>query len=59
MVPKEVPIHKYFSEPQNYNPVIGFYLYEPQKGTTLEPLGKAQLSGLLQGVLWELWGYFG
>ena len=22
MVPKEVPIHKYFSEPQNYNPDI-------------------------------------
>ena len=21
MVPIEVPIHKYFSEPQNYNPV--------------------------------------
>ena len=23
MVPIEVPIHKYFSEPQHYNPVIG------------------------------------
>ena len=22
MVPIEVPIHKYFSEPQNYNPVF-------------------------------------
>ena len=25
MVPTEVPIHKYFSEPQNYNPDIYIY----------------------------------
>ena len=27
MVPIEVPIHKYFSEPQNYKPVISYYKF--------------------------------
>ena len=31
MVPTEVPIHKYFSEPQNYNPVAcGRVIYRAQ-----------------------------
>ena len=28
MVPIEVPIHKYFSEPQNYNPVSETSVFE-------------------------------
>ena len=27
MVPIEVPIHKYFSEPPNYNPAIVYWGY--------------------------------
>ena len=27
MVPIEVPIHKYFTEPQNYNPVLFFLCF--------------------------------